>query len=130
MKLKIFLTGLFLITCLSGFSQARIGFTESQIRSDLSYLTFTEGVSNEGYKYIYAYADRGVVAYYFGEDGLCMLTRFLPYTQGDLNFYVESYNSKYVIISETHWKAYLQNGGIVDIYLVTNSDGTTFFDMM
>lgn len=130
MKLKIFLAGLFLIVGFNSFSQARIGFTESQIRSEFYYLSFEEGVTTEGFKYIYANYERGTIAYYFDDTGLCILTRLIPFTQGDLNYLVESFNSKYVIISETQWKAYLKNGGIVNIYLVTNSDGLTYFDMM
>ncbi len=130
MKLKIFLTGLFLIVGFNSFSQARIGFTESQIRSEFYYLSFEEGVTNDGFKYIYTYGDRGAIAYFFDEDGICILTRYMPYTQGDLNYYVEIYNSRYVILSETHWKAYLKNGGIIDIYLITTDDGLTYFEMM
>ena len=127
MKLKIFLTGLFLIICLSGFSQARIGYTESQIRSEFSDNTFYEGVSADGYRYISTKSLRGIVVYYFDEDGFCDQTRMIPYTMADLNYLVQLYNAKYVIISDTHWKAYVQGGGILDIYLRTTSDGTSFF---
>jgi len=34
-----------------------------------------------------------------------------------LNAQVEVYNKKYVIVSETSWKAYLEGGGIMKINL-------------
>ena len=34
----------------------------------------------------------------------------IPLKQGGLNYFVEDYNSKYVIVSDTEWKFYNQNG--------------------
>jgi len=39
-----------------------------------------------------------------------------------LNAQVEIYNKKYVIISETSWKAYLEGGGLMKINLTYDKD--------
>lgn len=42
----------------------------------------------------------------------------IPYLNGQ----VEAYNKKYVIVSDTEWKAYLEGGGILKIKLEYNDE--------
>jgi hypothetical protein len=44
-----------------------------------------------------------------------------------LNAQVENYNKKYVIVSETSWKAYLDGGSIMRINLVYDEENKTYF---
>ena len=63
--------------------------------------------------------------HYFDEENICALTVIAPNDQGDLNYFVELYNSQYVIINPKQWKMYSENGTINTIELITNN-GTTF----
>jgi len=42
----------------------------------------------------------------------------MPYLNGQ----VETYNKKYVIVSDTEWKAYLEGGGLLKITLEYNDE--------
>jgi hypothetical protein len=46
----------------------------------------------------------------------------IPYLNGQ----VEAYNKKYVIISDTKWKAYLEGGGILNIELTYNDENKLY----
>jgi hypothetical protein len=59
----------------------------------------------------------GNFTYYFGNDGLSFMCTLVPKSLTALNAQVENYNKKYVILSETSWKAYLEQGEIMKINL-------------
>ncbi len=65
----------------------------------------------------------GTFFYYFdketGLSNFCMQVIDKPTY---LNGQVEIYNKKYVIISDTKWKAYLEDGGIMNIELSYNAE--------
>jgi hypothetical protein len=123
---KIFILLLFVLLRLFVYSQARLGWTETQIRNDFSTVYFTTAYTDDGTKYIYGMYNGSNLAYFFDENGLCDFVVLYPEDQGALNYFVELYNRKYVIISDTKWKAYLTNGGVVNIEL-KNDDFGTFF---
>lgn len=115
----IFLFFTFLILSFTSFSQARIGFNSYVIKSDFYFWTFQSDYTNDGTNTYYIYTntpERGMWAYYFNSEGICFLCKFFPNTQGDLNYYVENFNNKYVIVSDTEWKMY-NNNGIMNIKL-------------
>lgn len=99
-------------------SQAHLGSTESEIKELHSEKTFQTDFTDKGQKYISAYMIYGTFVYYFDQDtGLsssCIqVIDELPYLNGQ----VEAYNKKYVIVSDTKWKAYLEGGGVLNIEL-------------
>lgn len=108
-------------------AQARIGSTEWQIRSDFSDKTFTSGTTNDGVDWIAWETETVFAIYYFNDAGRCYRTCISPYTEGALHFLIETYNKKYVIVSDTHWKYYSENG-IMNIYLIFE-DGYRYFMM-
>jgi hypothetical protein len=98
--------------------QAHLGLSESEIRETYPEKTFEEDYTEDGQKYISTFMTYGSFVYYFDKDtGLsysCIqIVKELPYLNGQ----VEAYNKKYVIISDTKWKAYLAEGGILNIEL-------------
>ena len=69
--------------------------------------------------------ERVNLLYMFDSEDICKICLLVPDTQGDLNYYVELYNSQYVIVSETEWKMYNKNG-IAKIELIFNNNKPSF----
>jgi len=108
------------------FSQARIGYSEKQIKDEFYDCKFEIKYSDYGQKYITTNDFyRCFVFYYFDENNICSSCLIVPKTSGDLNFYVEEYNKECVIISNTQWKFYT-NSGIIDINLIFGDNFTYF----
>ncbi len=96
------------------FSQVRMGYTVSQIKSDLGYdLTYEFKsfiVDGATYYYLSFATDNAWVFHYFASneyDAKAIMAKVVPDDQGALNLYVETYNKKYVIVSSKEWKAYI-----------------------
>lgn len=128
MKKLILFTGLIFSFNLV-FSQVRMGYTVSQIKSDLGYdLTYEfKSFTYDGatYYYLSFSTDNAMVFHYFTSrdyDAKAIMAKIVPFTQGDLNLYVETYNKQYVIISSTEWKAYMGTG-IMKIKLKYDEEG-------
>lgn len=116
---------LFFISSFLGFSQSRIGFSESEIRREFSESKFEVGYTDNRTKYISTYFERLFVVYFFNDKNICFMTSSTPTDGGMVNFLVESYNNKYVIIDERNWKSYTENG-IIYITLVEVQGKLTF----
>jgi len=108
---RILLAIVFLVFTITVFSQARIGYTEYQIRSDFSDYYFVSNYLSDGAKYItmsnYYGAD---VSYLFDSLGICTLTFVSPYDNDALNTYAKLYSDNYTQVSDTEWKIYTENG--------------------
>lgn len=105
------------------YAQAHLGATEKEIREIHNDKTFETGYTDGGEKYISAFMKYGTFFYYFdketGYSNFCMqVIDELPYLNGQ----VEAYNNKYVIISDTEWKAYLEGGVVLNIKLKYNEE--------
>ena len=122
--MKKTLTALLLIAFLSAKSQTRIGYTESQIRSEFYEKTFQTLYTQNGNKVIYWRDYDKEVSYGFDNSGLCTVSMIQPFKQGLLNYYVEKFNKDYVIVDETHWKWY-NNSSIV--YIRLSQEGSYSF---
>ncbi len=122
--LKILLFISWLLFAKNLLAQARIGYTEKQIKSEFSNYNFKTAYTNDNTKYIYWEDADLISAYYLNDKNISYACIIVPKKQGVLNYLIESYNKKYVIISETQWKMY-NNNGIVNIELVFK-DGSAF----
>jgi hypothetical protein len=116
---KIILLFLFLLP-LFGKSQAHLGATLQQIKEMYPNKTFETGKTNDGTFYAMTGMSLGVFCYYFDADGITYMCVQFPDDMKALNTQVEIYNKKYVIVSETEWKAYLEGGGRLTITLEYN----------
>jgi len=125
---RTLLTILFAITSVVVFGQARLGSSASEIKSEFWESTYNQksGYDDVGDYYISIETEFASVMYYFNSDKLCYVTYIAPDNQGALNFYVENYNKKYVVVSGTKWKMYNENG-ISNIELVYPESGGYFF---
>lgn len=121
MKKLIF--ALILMLPLIGNAQAHLGSTLTDIKALHPDKEFTVKYTDDGIKYAYASMYYGTFFYYFDkETGLSNLCLQIPDNMTALNAQVEIYNKKYVIISETSWKAYLEGGGLMKINLTYDED--------
>jgi len=116
MRKLIFL--LILMFPLLGTAQAHLGSTLTEIKAMHPDKVFKVEYTNDGTKYAYTDMPLGTFFYYFdSETGLSNLCLQIPDDMTALNTQVEIYNKKYVIVSETSWKAYLEGGGLMKINL-------------
>lgn len=105
MKSK-FLTILFNIILFSNiFSQARLGFTEKEIRDEFNFLSWNE--SSVGYfdysKSITSKLGNNIVQYIFDYYGRCVYTIVKPINESEFQKRVSRYNSECKKIFENHW---------------------------
>lgn len=107
---KLILTLTLFVISLTSFSQARVHYTESQIRKEFNNSKFETSYTDGGVKFIYKVDENVATYYYFDNESICYMCMMIPLKQGGLNYFVEDYNSKYVIVSDTEWKFYNQNG--------------------
>jgi hypothetical protein len=109
------------------YGQARLGYTEKEIRNESSQRVFDAGYTDEGIRFIFTTYSYGSVAYYFTQNGVCQTCMVRPNNQGSLNYLVEEYNRLYVIISDTKWKMY-NNVGVMLIELIYDKSGDCHFE--
>lgn len=102
-------------------AQAHLGATLSELRDRYPDKYFSIDYTNDGTKYTTADQPLGTFVYYFDPDTwITTLCIQIPNNMVALNTQVEIYNNKYVVISETKWKAYLEGGGVMNIDLIYN----------
>jgi len=104
-------------------AQAHLGSTLADIKAMYPDKVFKVDYTTSGRKYASAEMYYGTFVYYFDkETGLSNYCIQHTDNMTALNAQVEVYNKKYVIISETSWKAYLEGGGIMKIKLVYDEE--------
>lgn len=125
--MKSILTILLAFCTFTLFSQARLGKTKREIVSEFSELAPETGYDSNGNSYIDVEMTRAHVRYFIDpSSGLCNLTLILPKSQAALNYYVELYNSRYVIISPTKWRMYTVEGSIAEVELLSQNESSCF----
>jgi hypothetical protein len=114
------------------FSQARMGYSAKELLaefSDYRYDAKTDYAS-DGSFFVSIQTEFAMVGYFFDKQDInhtsCNSMIILPKTTTRVNFYVQEYNSKYVILSKVQWRAYLPNGTYL-IDLLTDKDGLMYF---
>ena len=110
------------------FSQSRINYSANEIRQEFqeSQYNLKSGYDKNGNYYISIITGNSTVFYYFDPDKICKATFIVPDNQGALNAYVELYNTRYVIVSPTHWKMY-NNNGVSEVNLIYPTGGGYYF---
>jgi len=129
LQMKQFLLIIFFAcTSIAAFTQSRIGFSASEIKTEFweRQYNLKESFDTSNRYYIAIKTKRANVAYVFDEKQFCTITYIFPLDQGALNFYVELYNSRYVVAGLNQWKMY-SNGGVSEILLIYPESGGYFF---
>lgn len=107
-------------------AQARLGSSLGEIYNEFSDDNPSMNTLDDGRKTLRVTTDRATVDYVFNSNQECNATLILPNGQGDLNYYVETYNSRYVIISSKEWRMYSSDGAIAKITMETYKEKTFF----
>ena len=111
-----------------GKAQAHLGVTLAEIKTQYLDKVFSIDSTTDGIKYASAAMPLGRFIYYFDKDtGLTDFCVQIPLDMTALNTQVEIYNKKYVIISETSWKAYLEGGGLMKIKLKYDENNKSYY---
>jgi hypothetical protein len=124
--MKILLTILLLFPLLVN-AQAHLGESLSGLRARYPDIVFELESTNDGSRYTMAEQPLGTFVYYFdSETGLTEMCVQIPDNLQALNTQVEIYNKKYVILTESSWKAYLDGGVTMNISLIYNEEYETY----
>ena len=127
MKYRILV--LLMVLCLTSIAQSRLGSSISEIKSEFYELSWDSYPSKNGYTIYRTYIRGNECLYYINERGYCDQFVLYPKTSGALNWYVETYNSRYVVVDNKHWKMYsADNDEVVHIFLFFDSEsGRDYF---
>lgn len=119
---------LFLCLSMGTFAQVRLGNSASEIRSEFSDSEYEieEGYTEDNIYYINFITERAHISHLFDENSVAVIAFVSPNNQGQLNYYVETYNEQYVIVSDKEWKMY-SDGGVASISLQFNENDGCFF---
>lgn len=108
-------------------AQAHLGESLAGLKARYPEKYFKVETTNDGSKYTTADQALGTFVYYFSsETGLTELCVQIPNDLQALNTQVEIYNKKYVILTESSWKAYLDGGSTMEINLIYNEEYETY----
>ena len=106
-------------------SQVRLGSSRSDIYKEFQEYSPEFGTFDDGTPHLSFTTSRAYVRHSFNSSGYCTSAMVVPLNQGALNFYVETYNKQYVIVSQTEWRMY-SSSGISTIKLVSHNDMAFF----
>lgn len=121
--MKNLILAMILLIPFLGRAQAHLGSTLNEIKNTHPEKEFTVEKLDDGTLVAETNMPLGTFLYFFdNETGLSNLCVQVPDDLTALNTQVEIYNKKYVIISETSWKAYLEGGGVMRIHLNYDED--------
>lgn len=126
--LKILLALLFIATFHESKSQPLFGYTPSEIRNEFpnESWTYDKWGDNKDMLMMSFSTQTFDVAYLFNQNNKSVFTSISPTKQGTLQYFIETYNNRYVIISNTKWKLY-KEGSIFVCELMQRKDGSYFF---
>jgi hypothetical protein len=116
--MKILLFSLILMLPLFANAQAHLGLTVEDIKNLYPDNVFMTKYFGNGQKYINTNMQYGEFYYFFDKKtGLSEVCFQAPHNMMTLKSQIEIYNKRYVIVSETSWKAYLEGGIVMKINL-------------
>ena len=123
--MKTLLTLAFTLLSIVATAQARIGFTEAEIRADQTNWTWETDYS-DGKKFIRTETANMYIIHSFGDDNLSRFTIVQPKESVKVQGYVQILNDQYVIVSSTKWLMYLENT-ILECNLKVSDKGAIYF---
>jgi len=109
-------------------SQALLGFSIEDIKANFSENSFEKIISDNGRLMYRTEFEHGDFIYVFDKETLLSNTCMLfPNNLANLNALVELYNKEYVVVSDSSWKAYLDNGTIMKVELIFDTKNKIYF---
>lgn len=129
MKKKFLLLSLLFVTSIF-YSQARLGYSYTEIFNEFKSKGIKKEKTDEGESFLFIDDEYVIIHYAFNNKGICNLTRIIPKNDETLKVLIEDYNKKYIVISDTEWKMY-QNKMVSNIrlkYLDFKGKEYTYFE--
>ena len=83
-------------------AQIKIGFTESEIRTQLHHRNLQEGVNNEGIRFIFWENSDVIYGYYFSPEGFCNFTSIISISKEVFNSLYKLFNQG-VLLKKNEW---------------------------
>jgi hypothetical protein len=121
MKTLLFI---FLLLCETSFSQARVGYTLTEISTEFSDDNLFSGFPSN--PFVSATTISAKTFYIFNESNICTDCMVMPLDKIDLQFYINKYSSIYKTLSSTSW-VQVNDGFNVYIDLRIDEVGNPFF---
>ena len=94
------------------FSQARLGYTISEIKNDYKYNIFEKKYTDEGQIYYTSFFKHGVMGY-FMTDGICTTCMLIPTLYSDIIYLKEQYDEQYIKVGNYYWKSLYRDGVMI-----------------
>lgn len=111
---KLTLLTLLVLTSIIGKAQMYVGQHLNDIKEEYDFGKLEYHAENHNYSYGVTNPDDGTYFMYFLTEGLiCYLTVIHPASSGELQAWIQSLNNKWVIVDNTHWRLYRQDGNIM-----------------
>jgi len=126
----LFILAVVLITS-TAYSQARIGVKYDSIKKEFKSLkscVVKQGLEDDTHlPYITVKTDTKLYLYYkFNKKNVCYKTFIFFEDKAYIKYYVEFNNENYVIINDSHWRAY-NNDIVYDCYLGKVEDSNSYY---
>jgi hypothetical protein len=127
LKVKKIISILIIAFPLICHAQAYFGISLDELKEIYPDHDFKISYNKEGVKWTTVDESLGTYVYYFDKTtDLIVFCTQVPDDLESLNKQIEIYNKMYVVISDTHWKAYLEGGKTMDIVLHYLEDIDTY----
>ena len=122
---------LFLLLLIPGLSKSQplFGYNPSQVREEHLDANWHYDKYGDAKDLLVMYYDTESIRtmYFFDYRNVSTGTVILPKNKGILQWFIETYNNRYVIIDNTHWKFY-NDGSVFRCSLEQTNDGRYYFD--
>jgi len=123
---KLFILLIMLVSS-NAMSQALIGYTPPELKNKLSNVDWEYSRWGNHDNLVMTWRNEDIVVnYFFNDDNITEYCTIAPLKQGGLQFLIEKYNNRYVVIDNSTWKFY-SDGTIFLCKLKTLDDGRFYF---
>jgi hypothetical protein len=87
-------------------AQVRLGVTKDEIEKEFDYLYVKKDVTSSGTECVTFTTRKATVSHLIDSAGVSFCAVLTPLGDAELKYYIERYNSDYVVISPTQWRVY------------------------
>lgn len=125
---KTILTTILLATTLFAFTQARVGFTKSEIHQEckINGQDVSSGYTDKGTHYSVTETKHVITIFFYDENNVCIRSTVNPINDIVRKAYIDTFNEQCVVVDSTHWLLYTDMG-VQTIVLVYSDTVTPFF---
>lgn len=108
-------------------AQAMLGYTFAEVKEKYPQVKFKQVKQKAGYSLAGEFECIAFAYFIYDGSDVVQLCMGIPKGMECLSGYVENYNEKYVILSKTSWRAYMESGFIMSINLEHDEESGYYF---